>query len=322
MTASPPDHSVNSDHIALFRIALDWLGGGHRVAVATVVQTWGSAPRPVGSHIVVREDGLFEGSVSGGCVEGAVVTDAQACLQEQTWKLLSFGIADTQAWDVGLACGGNISILIQPVTAEFFSPELMQEIIQTTGDGQTIHVSLYPDTGMAQKLDARQPVPNQHVIAYLPRARLAIVGAVHITQHLAPMAERVGYEVLIIDPRKMFAAAERMAGLTVSDAWPDDALAHWKPDAASAVVTLTHDPKLDDPALAAALKSEAFYIAALGSRKTHASRVERLKAAGFSDADVDRIHGPAGLAIGAKSPAEIALSVLAQMTAVRRRPLP
>jgi xanthine dehydrogenase accessory factor len=148
-----------------------------------------------------------------------------------------------------------------------------------------------------------------------------LVGAVHISQALAPMAQALGHKVLIVDPRGAFAAGPRFAGFEVDNRWPDEALADWKPDSASAVVTLTHDPKLDDVALAAALRSDAYYVAALGSRKTHASRLERLAAQGFGPEALARIHGPAGLDIGAANPGEIALSVAAQMTAAWRKRL-
>lgn len=157
------------------------------------------------------------------------------------------------------------------------------------------------------------------VLVRNPPARIIIVGAVHITQALAPMAALSGYEVTIVDPRGAFATSDRFPGVTLSQDWPDEALDALKPDARSAVITLTHDPKLDDPALATALRSPAFYIGALGSKKTHAARLDRLRALGFGASDFARIHGPAGLDIGAKSPAEIAVSVLAQMTAARRQ---
>ncbi|WP_374366816.1 XdhC family protein [Dongia sp.] len=156
------------------------------------------------------------------------------------------------------------------------------------------------------------------VLVRNPAPRVLIVGAVHITQALAPMAALAGYDVTVIDPRGAFATADRFPGVALSNDWPDDALAALQPDFRTAVVTLTHDPKLDDPALIAALRSDAFYIGALGSKKTHASRLERLRAEGFGAQDLARIHGPAGLAIGAKSPAEIAISVLAELTARRR----
>lgn len=156
------------------------------------------------------------------------------------------------------------------------------------------------------------------VLVRNPAPRVLIVGAVHITQTLAPMAALAGYDVTVIDPRGAFATADRFPGVALSNDWPDDALAALQPDFRTAIVTLTHDPKLDDPALIAALRSDAFYIGALGSKKTHASRLERLRAEGFGEQDLARIHGPAGLAIGAKSPAEIAVSVLAELTARRR----
>jgi xanthine dehydrogenase accessory factor len=156
------------------------------------------------------------------------------------------------------------------------------------------------------------------VLVRSPAPRIIIVGAVHITQALAPMSAMAGYDVTVVDPRRAFATEDRFPGVTLSNDWPDEALAALKPDFRTAVVTLTHDPKLDDPALIAALRSDAFYIGALGSKKTHASRLERLRAAGFTEADTARIHGPAGLAIGAKSPAEIAVSVLAELTQRRR----
>lgn len=157
------------------------------------------------------------------------------------------------------------------------------------------------------------------VLARTPAPRVIIVGAVHITQALAPMSAMTGYEVIVVDPRRAFATSDRFPGVTLHHDWPDEALAALQPDFRTAIVTLTHDPKLDDPALIAALGSDAFYIGALGSRKTHASRLQRLREAGFGDADFARIHGPAGLSIGAKSPAEIAVSVLAQLTALRRQ---
>ncbi|WP_300303166.1 XdhC family protein [Ferrovibrio sp.] len=155
-----------------------------------------------------------------------------------------------------------------------------------------------------------------------PPLRLILVGAVHIAQALVPMAQLAGYEVAVIDPRSAFGSPERFPGVTLSNDWPDEAMAQMKPDLRTAVVTLTHDPKIDDPALVAALKSDVFYIGALGSKKTHASRLERLTAAGFGPDDFARIHGPVGLSIGAKSPAEIAISILAQMTVALRQSTP
>ena len=300
------------DHI--LTTARDWQAAGHRVALATVIDTWGSAPRRKGAHLVVRADGLFEGSVSGGCVEGDVITAAVDLLPCGGFVRLDYGVADAQAWEVGLACGGRISVLVQSLDAQHFPPALINTILAARQAGTRTTLATNLSTGRTTEQDS-----GDFVTVYEPPLRLAIVGAVHIAQALVPLAVALGYAVRIVDPRGMFAAAERFAGLAVDPRWPDEALADWGLGGASAVVTLTHDPKLDDPALIAALYSPAFYIGALGSRKTHAARLDRLRALGFDDAALARVHGPAGLDIGAANPPEIALSVAAQMVAAWRQ---
>jgi xanthine dehydrogenase accessory factor len=290
-----------------------WLQDGHRLALATVIRTWGSAPRRAGAHLVVRDDGLFEGSVSGGCVEGAVIEAARRRMDIGGGEILTFGVADEVAWEVGLACGGEIAVLVQAVDESGFPPTLFDRITAVRISGQAMTLATDLSQGRTVVGDT-----GDFVRRYDPPLRLMLVGAVHISQAMVPIARAIGLAPLLVDPRGAFAAGPRFAGLEVDGRWPDEALADWKPDSASAVVTLTHDPKLDDAALAAALRSDAFYIAALGSRKTHASRCERLGAMGFGAADLARIHGPAGLAIGAADPAEIALSVLAQLVQVWR----
>ncbi len=297
----------------LLGAAHDWLADGHGTAIATVVETWGSAPRRVGSHLVVRDDGLFEGSVSGGCVEGDVIANALEVIGEGGSRRLDYGVADATAWEVGLACGGRIAILVQALHADRFPPALLDRLIAARRDGQAIALSTDGD-GRTREGE----IEGDFVNRYAPPLRLAIVGAVHIAQALVPMARLIGYDVVVIDPRGMFAAAARFDDVAIDARWPDEALAEWRPNAASAVVTLTHDPKLDDPALVAALASPAFYIGALGSRRTQAARLERLAAAGVAPDQLARIHGPAGLDLGAAGPAEIALSVAAQMTAAWR----
>jgi xanthine dehydrogenase accessory factor len=296
--------------------AAHWRRAGHRLALATVVRTWGSAPRRVGSLLLVRDDGLFEGSVSGGCVEGAVIAAAQARIEQGGGELLTFGVASETAWEVGLACGGEIAILVQAVDADGFPPAFLDRLATERAAGRPVTLAADFASGRTTEADS-----GDFVHRFDPPLRLMLVGAVHIAQALAPMAAGLGHQVLIVDPRGAFAAGPRFAGFAVDSRWPDEALADWSPDAASAVVTLTHDPKLDDVALAAALRSDAYYIAALGSRKTNAARLERLAAQGFTPHDLARIHGPAGLDIGAANPAEIALSVAAQMTAAWRQRL-
>ncbi len=298
-----------------------WLAAGHGVALATVIETWGSAPRRVGSQLAVRDDGLFEGSVSGGCVEGDVITEAIDLIAGGGAKRLDYGVADATAWEVGLACGGRIAVFVQAVRDDRFPPALLDRLAAARTEGESVTLATDFATGATTETVPGSPVQadsGDFVHSYPPPQRLAVIGAVHIAQTLVPMARLIGYAPLVIDPRGLFAHDARFEGIERDDAWPDEALARWRPNAASAVVALTHDPKLDDVALAAALRSKAFYIAALGSRKNHAARRERLAAMGFSAGDLDRVHGPAGLDLGAANPAEIALSIAAQMTAAWR----
>jgi xanthine dehydrogenase accessory factor len=299
----------------LLAAAGTWTRSGHRLALATVIATWGSAPRRVGSHLLVRDDGLFEGSVSGGCVEGAVIATARQRIAAGGGELLTFGVDSETAWSAGLACGGEIRVMVQAVADGAFPPALLDRIAAARTEGRTLALATDLSTFRTSEATA-----GDFVARYDPPLRLMLVGAVHIAQALVPMARLLGWQPLLVDPRGSFAAGPRFQDLAVDDRWPDEALAAWRPDAASAVVTLTHDPKLDDAALMVALRSPAFYVAALGSRRTHAARRDRLAAAGFGEADLDRIHGPAGLSIGAANPAEIALSVAAQMVAAWRQP--
>jgi xanthine dehydrogenase accessory factor len=294
----------------LLAAAQAWRAQGRGVAIATVIETWGSAPRRVGSHLVVRDDGLFEGSVSGGCVEGDVIANALELIGRGGFRRLDYGVADATAWEVGLACGGRIAIIVQSIDDAHFPPALLDRLAAARSEGRELRLSTDAD---GHSVEGEQE--GAFVNRYPPPLRLAIVGAVHIAQALLPMARMLGYDAKLIDPRGLFGAGARFDDILIDDRWPDEALAEWRPNAASAVVTLTHDPKLDDPALAAALASPAFYIGALGSRRTHAARLERLAAQGFAPEQLARIHGPAGLAIGAAGPAEIALSVAAQMVA-------
>lgn len=303
----------------LLETARAWRAAGHALALATVVRTWGSAPRRPGSLLLVRDDGLFEGSVSGGCVEGAVVAAALDRIGQKGMKggggeLLTFGVASETAWEVGLACGGEMAVLVQAVDDSGFPPALLDRLAQARAAGSAMTIAADFAAGRTSEADS-----GDFVHRFDPPLRLMLVGAVHISQSLAPLAASLGHDVLIVDPRGAFAAGPRFAGFEVDPRWPDEALAQWKPDAASAVVTLTHDPKLDDVALVAALRSGAYYIAALGSRKTHAARLERLAGQGFGPDDLARINGPAGLDIGAANPAEIALSIAAQMVAAWRK---
>jgi len=298
------------DNDTVLAAAAQWKG--EPLALATVVSTWGSAPRARGSHMLVHGDGRFEGSVSGGCVESDILATAAEVIAGAPFALKNYGVADAAAWEVGLPCGGEIAVLVQPVSAEGFDPELFDRIAEAQSAGKALAVS----TDLATGQSSLRPLEGAAFVnRYDPPRRLLIVGAVQIAQALAGLARELGIATTVIDPRARFLTAERFPGVTLDDRWPDDAVAALAPGLASAVVTLSHDTKIDDPALIAALARPTAYVGALGSRRSHAARRERLAAAGVAEADLDRIDAPVGLDIGAIGPAEIALSIAAAMVA-------
>lgn len=312
----------------LLALALDWHRAGRRVAIATVVETWGSAPRQAGSLLIVDDAGIMAGSVSGGCVEGAVVEEAHEALRRGDSKLLEFGVADETAFAVGLACGGRIRILVDSLGGSFPIAVLealvaarasRQTVALVAGLSDGIRQVATPDTAPAL-FDIPQAAVRDDalIVVHHPPLRMIIVGAVHIAQALVPMAGACGYDVTVVDPRGAFGNAARFGDTPLIEEWPDEALALLAPDHRTAVVTLTHDSKLDDPAIMAALRTQVFYLGCLGSKRTHEKRVARLQDAGFDAADIARIHAPVGLNIGAKTPPEIAVSIMAQVTQVLR----
>lgn len=309
--------------------ALAWHRKGIGAALATVVQTWGSAPRRVGSQLVIGGDGRIEGSVSGGCVEGAVIVEAIEAIEEGEARLLEFGVSDEDAFAVGLACGGTIRVLVEPV-GKVLSEEMLAELVQIRAGRDAVAYEVNITSGkrrlirdgyaerMRMDRSGFEEDGETFVAVHNPPLRLIVVGAVHIAQALVPMARIAGYDPVVVDPREAFASEQRFPGELILHDWPDEAVAKLGLDSRTALVLLTHDPKLDDPALQAALAADVFYIGALGSTRTHAKRVERMQAAGFTPEQIGRIHGPIGLDIGAAGPSEIAVAVLAQMTAVLR----
>ncbi|WP_164657791.1 XdhC family protein [Tropicibacter sp. Alg240-R139] len=309
--------------------ALVWHRKGIGAALATVVQTWGSAPRRVGSQLAIGGDGRIEGSVSGGCVEGAVIVEAIEAIEEGEARLLEFGVSDDDAFAVGLACGGTIRVLVEPV-GKVLSEEMLAQLVQIRAGRDAVAYEVNITTGkrrlvrdgyadrMRMDRSGFEEDGETFVAVHNPPLRLIVIGAVHITQALVPMARIAGYDPVLVDPREAFASDQRFPGEQILHDWPDEAVAKLGLDPRTALVLLTHDPKLDDPALQAALTADVFYIGALGSNRTHAKRVERMQAAGFTAAQINRIHGPVGLDIGAAGPSEIAVAILAQMTAVLR----
>ncbi|MCM2560969.1 XdhC family protein [Lutimaribacter sp. EGI FJ00015] len=311
-------------------IALDWHRAGKGAALCTVVQTWGSAPRRVGSQLVVSGLGEIQGSVSGGCVEGAVIVEALEALEDGAHRLLEFGVSDGDAFAVGLACGGTIRVLVEPV-GSVLPEHVLADLVEARAARQAVAIEADLENGSRRLLrdgyrerfrmdrSGFEDDDRLFVTIHNPPLRMLVVGAVHIAQGLVPIARVAGYEPVLIDPRETFGSEDRFPGETIVNEWPDDGVRAFGLDARTALVLLTHDPKLDDPALAEALRSDVFYIGALGSTRTHAKRVERLAEAGFSNAEIARIHGPVGLDIGAANPGEIAVSIMAEITRVLRR---
>jgi xanthine dehydrogenase accessory factor len=324
-----------------------WLAAGQAVALATVVETWGSAPRGVGAKMALTDDGDITGSVSGGCVEAAVVEAGQEALRSGP-RLLRFGVADETAWEVGLACGGQIAVFVEALDREMmaFARDVMateaRGVVATViagplewvgrkllWRGGSIEHSTLPDGVVADVMqhiragDAGRVLPAGDMSIFLdvlrPSPLLIIIGGAHIAVALVRLATTLGYRTVVVDPRRAFGRLERFpeAG-RLMQAWPAKALTEIAPTSDAAVVTLTHDPKIDDPALFTALASEAFYIGALGSRRTHAERCERLAGKGVSADALARIRAPVGLDIGAQNPEEIALAILAEIVAAYR----
>ncbi len=298
-----------NDNGAVIRKGVEWRGA--KLALATVVSTWGSAPRPRGSHMIVHQDGRFEGSISGGCVESDVLHRAAEVIAGRAAHVATYGVADGDAWDVGLPCGGEIAVLIQSVGADGFAPDLFDRIEAASARGRALTLA----TDLATGVTREQAGEGDFLNRYDPPRRLLIVGAVQIAQSLSVLAHTMGITPVIIDPRGRFLTEERFPDIELDDRWPDEAIAARHPGASTAVVTLSHDIKIDDPALEAALRAPTGYVAALGSRKSHVARLERLGVLGFGPDDLARIDGPAGIDIGAVGAAEIALSIAAGMVA-------
>ncbi|MFM7332819.1 MAG: XdhC family protein [Tabrizicola sp.] len=322
---------MTATHDQIPEAALAWHRQGKGAALATVIETWGSAPRQAGSQLAISGEGEMLGSVSGGCVEGAVITEALDALQDRKSRVLTFGVSDETAFAAGLACGGTIRVLVEPVGngPEALPEAMLDRLVAARATPTAMAVVTRPEgwtralitPGQDPAADARfksdrsgMEEDGRFIAIHNPPLRLIVIGAVHIAQPLLQIARTCSYAPTLIDPRGAFGSESRFPGETVLDDWPDEALASLNPDARTAIVTLTHDPKLDDPAIRFALNSPAFYLGCLGSTRTHAKRVDRLTAEGYTPEQIARIHAPVGLDIGAKTPAEIAVSIMAQIT--------
>jgi xanthine dehydrogenase accessory factor len=320
--------------------AHSWIGKDGRVALATVVGTWGSAPVPVGGQMVMAPDGRFEGSVSGGCVEGEIIAEAESILSDGKPKTLTFGVADDTAWKVGLPCGGEIKVFVERLEGGD-GLELIERSMDARTNRRGILVKTRLGSGqreffergdegadalVRQQLEAGEsklletPEGEVFLHALVPPARVLVIGATHIGQILAQLVKLTGNEVIVIDPRTAFAAEARFPSIRLDTEWPQDTIPKIGLDPYTAVVALAHVGHIDDEALKLALRSDCFYIGALGSKRTHAKRIERLKAAGFADSELARIHCPIGINIGAHSPPEIAISIMAEVVLALRGP--
>ena len=310
---------MNSTDLSVLNSAVNWLRAGHSVAIATVAQTWGSAPRPVGSWLAIRDDGQVAGSVSGGCVEDDLIRRVQTeILTRNTPEMVVYGVSQQEAARFGLPCGGTLRLLVEP------KPELvvLEKLLEAISTHQIICRTVNLSTGKSilsqgSRHDEFLCTEQEMRTTYGPRWRLVIIGAGQLSLYTADFAIASDFEVIVIDPREEYAEGLNRNDLIFSKSMPDDVLLEIGVDPHTAVVALTHDPKLDDMALMEALKSPAFYVGALGSRKNTQKRKERLLEFDLNQAQVDKLHGPVGLYIGALTPPEIAVSILAEIIAVK-----
>jgi len=297
----------------------EWTRDREEIAVATVVETWGSSPRPLGSKMLVTRSGKMAGSVSNGCIEGAVFEEAQEVLKSGQPKIAAFGVADDVAFEVGLACGGHIEVFIQPFG------RVQQQVLAMLNRDEPATLKTNLVTGDAEVVEGTPPGTelakrdgDVFVEPFRRPAHLVIIGAIHIAIPLHRLAKLMGYRVTVVDARAKFATKERFPEADeLIVAWPDEAMAKIAVDNSTYVVVLTHDPKFDLPALRSVLQKDAGYIGAIGSRKTNQNRFDALRKEGFTEEQLSRVHGPIGLDLGSRGAEETALGILAEITAVR-----
>lgn len=352
--SGPNGDLIVSSELEATVAGLRYLDDTGATAIVTVIDTWGSAPVPVGGQMAVAPDGRFAGSVSGGCIEADIMVAAERSLRDGKTRVLQFGVADETAWRAGLPCGGNIKVMIEPMTRDADRAMLerlaaaaqRRETLVAAADIATGRrrilardeiaadvadaLGLMPGAPAVLELSARLAGGDSRLVAtpsgevfyrtFAPAARLVIIGATHIAQALVALAAIAGYGAIVVDPREQYASSDRFGGVDIIADSPADALDRIGIDAFTAVVALAHVIHIDDEALKAAIRQNARYIGVLGSRKNRDRRRERLRADGFSDAEIDRIRSPIGLDIGALTPAEIAVAILAEVIeAVRGR---
>lgn len=310
---------MDSVDLGVLRRARDWLRDGHAVMLYTVLETWGSAPRPVGSLLALRGDGRVEGSVSGGCVEDDLLARRKTLSDRADGcELITYGVSKEESARFGLPCGGTLRLLEEPLTGAGWLDELLQRCADHERLVRCVEISSGAvSLASAGRNEALQFDGSTLRAPFGPSWRLLMIGAGQLSRYTAELAVGLGFEVLICDPRQGYDHDWSDAAVRFVPGMPDDAVLAIEPDAHTAIVALTHDPRLDDMALLTALQSDAFYVGALGSRANSEKRKARLLTLGISQHDVDRLHGPIGLAIGSRTPAEIALSLMAQVVAIK-----
>ena len=326
----------NSFNKKILEKAYEWIKDNQKIVMITVVETWGSSPKPIGSKMIVSENKEFFGSVSGGCVESFIIQESLEVIEKnESFKIKKFNISNESAWNVGLSCGGEITVYLEEV---YLRERVLEQIIQKQKNKLEFALLTNLLTGESEIFEKGKPLnknfekftdqinsyylkknnavikdSNIFIECYNNPLKVIIVGAVHIAQYLTDFADKFDFEIYIIDPRNYFGTKERFPNVEIINEWPNEAFEKIKTNSNCALIGLTHDPKIDDPALQYALKKNFFYIGALGSKKTHEKRCDRVKKAGFTRSEIDSIHGPIGIKLGGKSAPEIALSIIAQL---------
>jgi len=310
---------MDSVDLEVLKSSARWLEEGHRALLVTVVKTWGSSPRPEGAMLAVRDDGLVVGSVSGGCIEDDLIDRVrQRGIEQVLPEAVKYGITAEEAHRFGLPCGGTIQLVLEPLTAQSGIAELCSAV----ENGRLVAREVTMASG-AVRLENAQATDGVHfdgerlLTIHGPRYRMLVIGAGQLSRYLCSIAVGLDYQVTVCDPREEYTEEWNVPGTTIVRSMPDDTVMDMKLDERCAVIALTHDPKLDDLALMEALKTPAFYVGALGSRRNNAARRERLKEFDLSEAELARLHGPVGIYIGSRTPPEIAVSILAEVTAAK-----
>ncbi len=314
---------MDSVDLQVLKTAVEWTKQGHRALLSTVIRTWGSAPRPIGAMMLIRDDGLVVGSVSGGCIEDDLIARMrQGELKIATPRVDTYGVSGDDARRFGLPCGGTLQIVMEPISEASRITEVLDlleagTLVARRLDMATGAVSVAPADSASCTFDG-----SSLVNTFGPQYRLVIIGGGQLSAYLAQVAQGLDYRVTVCDPREEYADSWTVPGVELLRDMPDDAIVALKLDAHCAVVALTHDPKLDDMALLEALKSPAFYVGAIGSRANNGKRRQRLGLFDLKPEQIERLHGPIGLFIGSKTPPEIAIAILAEMTCVKNGVVP